>query len=84
MNNVTYHIRRLGGRALPSELSLLLTGFSDRLAYDYGFLDTNLPFEKARQAFRIDEWIRQAPLDDSFSARLRDVLRQQGCDNVPP
>jgi hypothetical protein len=84
MNNVTYHIRRLGGRALPSELRLLLTGFSDRLAYDYGFLDTDLPFEKAHQAYRIDEWMRQTSLDDTFSERLRVTLRQQGSDNVPP
>jgi hypothetical protein len=84
MNNVTDHVRRLGGRPLPCDLRLLLTGFSDRLAYEYGFLDTDLPFERAHQAFRIDEWVRQTPLDDSFSERLREILRQQGADNVPP
>jgi hypothetical protein len=84
MNNITYHIRRLGGRPLPSDWRLLLTGLSDRLAYDYGFLDTNLPFERARQAFRIDEAMRQVPLDEHFSERLREVLKRQGADNVPP
>jgi hypothetical protein len=84
MNNVTYHIRRLGGRPLPSEPRLLLTGFSDRLAYDYGYLDTDLPFEKAREAYRIDEWMRQTPLDERFSERLREILKQQGADNIPP
>jgi hypothetical protein len=82
MNNVTRHIRRLGGRPLPSELRLLLTGFSDRLAYDYGFIDTDLPFEKAREAYRIDEWMRQTPLDEGFSQRLRETLRRQGADKV--
>jgi hypothetical protein len=83
LNNVTYHIRRMGGRPLPSELRLLLTGFSDRYAYDYGFLDTDLPFEKAREAYRIDECMREVPLDDNFSKRLREVVRRQGADKVP-
>jgi Domain of unknown function (DUF4105) len=83
MNNVTGHLRRLGGRPLPSELRLLLTGFSDRLAYDYGYIDTDLPFEKAREAFRIDEWMRDTPLDEGFSQRLRETLRRQGADKVP-
>jgi hypothetical protein len=83
LNNVTHHIRRLGGRDLPSEVWLLLTGFSDRYAYDYGFIDTNLPFEKAREAYRIDEWMRNTPLGETFSERLRETLRRQGADKVP-
>lgn len=83
MNNVTYHIRRLGGRELPSDFRLLFTGVSDRLAFEYGFIDTDLPFEKARAAYRVDEWMRQTPLDNTFSKRLREVLRQQGADKVP-
>jgi hypothetical protein len=83
LNNVTHHVRQLGGRPLPSDLRLLLTGFSDRLAYEYGFLDTDLPFEKAHQAYRIDEWMRDTPLDDTFSRRLRETLRRQGADKAP-
>jgi hypothetical protein len=83
LNNITYHIRRMGGRPLPNELRLLLTGFSDWYAYKYGFLDTDLPFEKAREAYRIDECMRDVPLDDNFSKRLREVLRRQGADRVP-
>jgi hypothetical protein len=81
--NVIYHIRRLGGRPLPSDLRLLLTGFSDRLAYDYGYIDTDLPFEKAHQAYRIDEWMQGTPLDEGFSRRLRETLKRQGADKVP-
>jgi hypothetical protein len=83
MNNITYHLRRLGGRPLPSDLRLLFTGFSDRLAFEYGYLDTDLPFEEAHQAYRIDEWIQQTTLDDGFSQRLRAHLRRQGADKVP-
>jgi hypothetical protein len=82
MNNVTRHIRRLGGRSLPSDWRLLLTGSSDQLAYEYGYIDTDLPFEKAREAYRIDLWMRETPLDKKFSLRLREVLRRQGADKV--
>jgi hypothetical protein len=84
MNNVSRHMRGLGGRPIPSDLRLLLTGFSDRAWYDYGLLDTDLPFERAHVAYRIDEWIRQTRLDEGFSRRLRAQLRRQGADKVPP
>lgn len=58
MNNITYHLRRLGGRPLPHDLQVLLTGMSDRVAHRLGYIDTNLPFEKARQAFRVDRWMQ--------------------------
>jgi hypothetical protein len=82
LNNLTDHVRRLGGRPLPSDLRFLLTGFSDRLLFDYGFFDTDLPFEKAHEAYRIGEWMRQTRLDEDFSLRLRENLRRQGADKV--
>lgn len=83
MNNVSYHVRRNSGYPVPSDWRLMLTGFSDRLAFDYGFLDTELPFEKAREAYRIDKWMRETPLDDQFSQKLRETLRRQGADKIP-
>jgi hypothetical protein len=83
LNNITHHIRRLGGRDLPSDVLLVLTGFSDGYAYDYGYIDTHLPFAKARDAYRIDEWMRHTRLDETFSVRLRETLRLQEADNVP-
>src|SRR5262245_26564108 len=77
MNNITRHLRRLGGRPLPRDLRLLLTGFSDRVAYDFGYIDTDLPFDKARQAFRVDPWMQQAAHDAGFSMRLREALARQ-------
>jgi hypothetical protein len=77
MNNITYHLRRLGGRPLPHDLQVLLTGMSDRVAHRLGYLDTDLPFEKARQAFRVDQWMQQTTLDESFSQRLRETLKSR-------
>ncbi len=75
MNNISRHLRRLGGRSVPSDLSLLLTGLSDRVAYRYGFIDTDIPFTEAREVFRIDDWMRTTELDETFSQRLREHLR---------
>lgn len=77
MNNITAHLRRLGGRPLPHDLSLLLTGLSDRAAYNLGYLDTELTFPQARQAFRIDPWMQETPLDADFSRRLREQIAKQ-------
>jgi hypothetical protein len=79
MNNMTYHVHRQGG-SLPGHLALLLTGFSDRALYEFGFIDTEgLPFDKAREAFRIDQWMQaqELPIDKTFSIRLREALAKQ-------
>jgi hypothetical protein len=77
MNNILLHLRRLGGRPVPSDLQVLLTGLSDRTAYRLGYIDTDLPFEKARQAFRVDKWMQQTTLDADFSQRLLERVQQQ-------
>jgi hypothetical protein len=83
MNNLVWHLRRLDerrddnddprvrGRTIPNALRLILTGFSDRVAYDLGYLDTALPFEQARDRFRVDDRIRRHLHDDDFSRRIR-------------
>jgi hypothetical protein len=77
MNNITYHLRRLGGRPLPHDLQMLLTGLSDRVAHRLGYIDTDLPFAEAREAFRVDPWMRQTQLDEGFAQRLRETIRRR-------
>lgn len=79
MNNITWHLRRLG-TSLPHDVWFLLTGLSDRVAHRLGYFDTDLPFEKARVAFSVDGWMRDTPLDETFSQRLREQLIRQGAD----
>jgi hypothetical protein len=71
MNNIIRHLRVLGGRELPSEWRVLLTGLSDRVAYNLGYLDTELSFREARAFFRVDELIRRYIDDPDFSRRIR-------------
>lgn len=77
MNNITDHLRTLGYRPLPPDLFLLMTGFSDRAAFRLGYIDTDLTFEQAREAFRIDKWMQTQPLDATFSIRLREQIDRQ-------
>ena len=74
MTNILLHLRRLGGHGLPSDLAVLLTGLSDRVAYRLGYLDIDIPFAQARDVFRIDGWIQQHMLDEAFSTDLRKEL----------
>ena len=57
--------------------SVLFPGYSDRLAYDEGLLDTDLPLDRARVAFRINDRAAAALAPD-FSQRIRRPLETGG------
>lgn len=77
MTRILMHLRRLGGHTLPHDLQVLLTGLSDRVAFRLGYIDTDLTFAQARRAFRIDQWMRTAPLDEEFGKRMREQIDRQ-------
>lgn len=77
MTRILMHLRRLGGHSLPHDLQVLLTGLSDRTAFNLGYIDTDLTFEQARRAFRVDPWMETTPLDETFGERLRETIRRQ-------
>jgi hypothetical protein len=58
-------------------LQVLLTGLSDRVAFQLGYIDTDLTFEQARRAFRVDPWMQTTPLDETFGQRLRETIERQ-------
>jgi hypothetical protein len=74
MTNIVDSLRRMGGVPVPHYLAVLLTGFSDRVAYRLGFIDTELSFEETRRVFRVDDWMKQDSLEEGFSVRLREEL----------
>jgi hypothetical protein len=77
MTRILMHLRRLGGHSLPHDLQVLLTGLSDRIAFRLGYIDTDLTFEQARRAFRVDPWMQTTPLDETFGQRLRETIERQ-------
>jgi hypothetical protein len=62
----------------PMSVEVLLSGYSAHYSYSYGGVDTSMPFEELEKRSRITEVAKTAPLDSSFSARIR-----QGLPNPP-
>ncbi len=75
-NNCTTSIRRhvndVVKRRVPFSFSLFLPGYSDRVAYQLGWIDTNLPFAEARRRFRISERVLKYADAADFSSRIRE------------
>lgn len=69
--NILRHVNRVAPRKAPWGRKVLLPAYSDRLAYDLGFIDTALPFAQARERFRIGARGEGAKDGPDFSARIR-------------
>lgn len=72
--NIVRHVEEVApGRVPRFRREVILPGYSDRLAYDLDLLDTDLPFEKARERFKINERALQAQGDPDFSVKIRET-----------
>jgi hypothetical protein len=70
--NIVRHVEEVApGRVPRFRREVILPGYSDRLAYDLGLLDTDLPFEKARERFQINERALRAEGRADFSVQIR-------------
>jgi len=69
--SIVEHVNRIAPKKVPLSLKVLFPGYSDRLAYDLGLIDTDLSFEQARARFYVNR--RALAADDSpdFSLRIR-------------
>ena len=76
-NNCTLNIVRYAnaaGRQGSFDLRHLLNGWIDRYLYEKGLVDTSIPFDKLRQASRINDAAMAAEGAADFSARIRESL----------
>jgi hypothetical protein len=69
--NIVGHINHIAPGKVPQGPKILLTGHSDRLAYDLGLLDTTLPFQEARRRAKVSDVARQCSNAPDFSDRIR-------------
>ncbi len=69
--NIARHINHLAPGKVPLDFRVLLPGYSDKLAYDLGLLDTSLPFPEARRRANVSELARRNPDSADFSALIR-------------
>lgn len=70
--NIRDHINRLKSDRVPYNYRVLLPGYSDRLAYDLGLLDTQLSFEQARERARVNYQAYLYRDDPEFSQKIRE------------
>ena len=72
--SIVRHVNALVPGRVPWSPRVLLPGYSDRLAYDLGLIDTDLPFERIRDHFRINEeaarWADRAEFSVGIRSRL--------------
>jgi len=70
--NLVRHVNALMPGRIPLHPAVFLPGYSDRFAYKLGLIDTNLPFEKARESFHINSRAEKFAEDPEFSLRIRE------------
>jgi hypothetical protein len=71
--NIVHHVNRLAPDKVPLSYKVLLPGWADELAYDIGLIDTDLPFEQARQRYHVNARAAKYADAPDFSARIRTV-----------
>ena len=72
--NIVRHVNEIAPRKVPLSYKVLLPGYSDRLAYDIGLLDTDLPFEEARARHHINARALRYADSPDFSDLIRRPL----------
>lgn len=70
--NLMRHVNSIVPKRIPMRKEVLLPGYSDRLAYELGLIDTDLSFEDARKRFHINDRARKYADDPEFSRRIRE------------
>lgn len=69
--NIIQHVNRIKPGKVPPTLVSILTGHSDRLAYDLGLLDTQQSFEATRLAARVNGRAHEYRDSAAFSDLIR-------------
>ena len=81
--NIVGHLNEVSEESVPWwNPRVLFPGYSDRLAFDMGLIDSDRPFAELRQTCEISDRVREFVDTDEFSRRIRASDRQQS-DEAP-
>lgn len=72
--NVVNHINKLWPNRIAYNVQLILPGYSDRMAYTLGLLDTSKSFEETRAAARVNRLAYEHRASPRFSAMIREPM----------
>ena len=71
-SNILRHFNHVNERELPANLKVLFPGYSDRLVYDLGLIDSQIPFDRLQRQSEITEKANRFAEDAEFSQRIRE------------
>jgi hypothetical protein len=71
MTSIVRHINEIADEKINHSYKILLPGYSDKLAYRLGLIDTNLPLEKIREHFHINARALKYAESPDFSKMIR-------------
>ena len=69
--SIVRHVNRIAPKRIPFSMSIVLPGYSDRLAYELGVIGGSEPFEKTQAEHRIDLIAQQHGIREDFSRAIR-------------
>lgn len=75
-STIVDHVNLIASAPIPFSYKTLLPAYSDDLAYDLGLIDTDLPRDKYRAAF----WINDLALEHADSADFSEAIRSRHRD----
>lgn len=70
--NIVRHVNEISEVKVPLSYKVLMPGYSDKLAYDLGLLDTTLPYDKIRERYQINDKAMKYADDKDFSIKIRE------------
>lgn len=70
-SNIVDHVNRIAPEPISYSYKILLPDYSDDLAFDLGLIDTDLPREQFRAAFRINDLALEHADSADFSKAIR-------------
>ena len=70
-SNIVRHVNAIAPGTVGFDLRTVLPGFSDRVAWELGLIDSSLPLERVREVYRVDPAAARLPLDEHFSRAIR-------------
>ena len=73
--NIRRHVNHVFGERIPRDYRVLLTGYSDRLAYELGLLESAGTFEQTRQRARVNPAAYRYGDRPDFSRKIREQLQ---------
>ena len=70
--NIVSHVNEISETKVPFSYRVLMPGYSDKLAYDLGLLDTTLPYEEIRSKYQINDKAIKYATSSDFSIKIRE------------